>query len=473
MAIKKYVSLEKLSLYDEKIKKLIADGDSAALAAAKDYSDSLADNYDVAGAAATALADAKVYADGKDEAIAAAKKAGDDAAAAAAIADGKAVAAQTDVDNLEGVVDNLDKYVGKIPEGYTESNVIAYINKKAQETLDTASGGSSESAASVLAALNTYKAENDPKVQANTDAIAEVEAAVATEKSRAEGVEAGLETRLANVEKDYLTSADRTDIEEQIATNASAIERLTNGVSQEEIDGVNDLIQYVKDHGTEVTGIQEDIAENAAAIAAEAERAAAEEAKNATAAANAMTAAQNAQTAIDAEIERATGVEGGLNTRLTAVETAIGESGSVAEDIAAAKQEAIDIAAEDATSKANAAETAAKNHANSMNTAMNARVEALEAIDHDHTNKAELDLIASGDKAKWDAAAAIAHEHSNLSVLEGITSTKVAAWDAAEGNAKTYANGLNTAMDTRVVALETWHNNFIEVSEAEINALFN
>ena len=35
---------------------------------------------------------------------------------------------------------------------------------------------------------------------------------------------------------------------------------------------------------------------------------------------------------------------------------------------------------------------------------MNTRVEALEAIDHEHTNKTELDLIQSGDVAKWNAA---------------------------------------------------------------------
>lgn len=61
-------------------------------------------------------------------------------------------------------LDDLDAFVGEIPEGYTEETIVAYINKKAEETLNAASGGSSESAASVLAALNTYKAENDPKV---------------------------------------------------------------------------------------------------------------------------------------------------------------------------------------------------------------------------------------------------------------------------------------------------------------------
>lgn len=51
----------------------------------------------------------------------------------------------------------------------------------------------------------------------------------------------------------------------------------------------------------------------------------------------------------------------------------------------------------------------------------------LEAASHTHDNKAELDKIAIGDKAKWDAA---------------------------EQNAKDYADGLNTAMDTRVAAIE-------------------
>ena len=38
--------------------------------------------------------------------------------------------------------------------------------------------------------------------------------------------------------------------------------------------------------------------------------------------------------------------------------------------------------------------------------------------------------------------------------------------------AKDYADGLNTAMDTRVAALETWHENFVECTPEEIQALF-
>ena len=35
---------------------------------------------------------------------------------------------------------------------------------------------------------------------------------------------------------------------------------------------------------------------------------------------------------------------------------------------------------------------------------MNTRVEELEGVSHEHTNKAELDLIQAGDVAKWNAA---------------------------------------------------------------------
>lgn len=49
---------------------------------------------------------------------------------------------------------------------------------------------------------------------------------------------------------------------------------------------------------------------------------------------------------------------------------------------------------------------------------------------HSHTNKDELDKIATGDKAKWDAAEQKAHEHENKTVLDGISAEKVADWDS-------------------------------------------
>lgn len=92
--------------------------------------------------------------------------------------------------------------------------------------------------------------------------------AVKVETDRAEAAESGLAGRIKAIEDDYLTAADEKALQDQITTNANAIELLTNGVSADEVDGVNDLIQYVKEHGTEVTGIKADIKANADAIAA-------------------------------------------------------------------------------------------------------------------------------------------------------------------------------------------------------------
>lgn len=275
---------------------------------------------EAAGAAAKALTEAKNYADGKDAAI---------------------EAAQAAADKAQEEVDALETYVGTIPEGYTESSVIAYVNKKAEETLAAASGNSTETAASVKAALDTYKTENNAAVKANTDAIAALEelvgdekvsdaiaAAVKVEKERAEGVEGGLETRLAAVEGDYLKKADKTELEGKITANANAIELLTNGVSAEEVDGVNDLIQYVKDHGTEVTGMKNDIKANADAIdAIEADYLKAadktELAGDITALEGRMDSAETAigtkaaQADLEALAGRVSTVEGDLNTEAT------------------------------------------------------------------------------------------------------------------------------------------------------------
>lgn len=531
---KKYVSLDKLSLYDEKIKKVITDGDAAALASAKSYADGLAVNYDAAGAANTALESAKAYADGKDAAIQAAQKTADDAAAAASVADGKAVAAQGDVDALE-------TYVGTIPEGATATDIVGYVQEKTSGI--ATEGAMTELGNRVTQAEKDIDAiEKDYLVAADKTElegkITTVQTAVDTEKGRAEGIEAGLRTDVDAIKGDYLKAEDKTELSDAIADEAERAAGVEEGLAgrikaveddylktadkealqaqintimnnpdaEGAINSINEFTQYVADHGTIAEGFRtdidknkEDIAKNAKAIS-DHETLAGQTYATKTELANEKKALQDEidadvkvvaddlaelegvvtglstskadASALTEALEAQAEVDKGQNEKIAALEAKFTGEGSVADIVATAKQEAIDAAAGDATSKANAAEAAAKGHADSLNTAMNTRVEALEAIDHDHSNKAELDLIASGDKAKWDAAAGKAHEHSNLTVLEGITAAKVTAWDSAESNAKGHADGLNTAMNTRVETLETWHTNFTEVSEEEINALF-
>lgn len=461
---KKYVSLDKLSLYDEKIKKVIADSDAAALQSAKDYADGLAVNYDEAGAAATAEANAKAYADGKDAAIAEAKKACTDAAAAAAVADGKAVAAQ-------GEVDALETYVGTFTHD-TAKSVVEYINAK---TDGIATSGNLEALGARVTQAETdidniekdyLKASDRTALEGQ---ISGVQTAVDTEKSRAEGVEAGLRTDINTVMGDYLKAADKTELQGNIDTVAGAVERLTNGVSADEIDGVNDLIQYVKDHGTEVTGMQEGIADNAEAIEGVVGRMTTAEGK--ITAVEGAVATKAEQTYVDEQIQALQGVDTGLGNRITALEGKFGGAeGSVEDQIADAKQEAIDAAASAADTKDEAVLAAAKKYADDEDALIEARVDALEAIEHhNHSNKAELDLIATGDKSKWDAAAAKAHEHGNKGVLDGITAENITTWNTVTSKA---AQADLNAVGDRVTTLETWHNNFTECSEQEINDLF-
>lgn len=99
---------------------------------------------------------------------------------------------------------------------------------------------------------------------------------------------------------------------------------------------------------------------------------------------------------------------------------------------------------------------------------------------HSHENAAVLAGITEQKVADWDDAVAKEHEHANKDVIDGITAEKVAAWDGAQaaaeataatalGEAKTELEGkiadaqaaaekkatdLNTAMDTRMQAVE-------------------
>lgn len=196
------------------------------------------------------------------------------------------------------------------------------------------------------------KAEADGKFALITDAYDDEEVrglisdnadAIAAEKERAEGVEGGLETRLAAVEGDYLKAADKEALQAQINTI------MNNPDAEGAINSINEFTKYVEDHGTIAEGFRTDIDKNKEDIAA-----------NAKAIADQATAD-------------------------------------------AAKYET----KEDATAKLGEAKT----YADGLNTAMDTRVKVLEAIDHDayvaagSALKTELEgKIADGDAATLESA---------------------------------------------------------------------
>lgn len=198
----------------------------------------------------------------KSEAIAAAKTETETQVKAlrdgAVKANADAIAAIKDHDSVDSFADVMAEIAKKQDAGdyATKTEAQGYADAKDDAIAEAKASG--DKAQEDLAA---YIASNDVAVgkkadQTALDAVSAVANAAATQTALQEEI-------------------DRAKAAEK--ANADAIERLTNGVSQEEIDGVNDLINYVKTHGPEVEQMQKDIAANTKAISDEATRADTEE----------------------------------------------------------------------------------------------------------------------------------------------------------------------------------------------------
>lgn len=452
MAEKKYVDFTGLQYYDEKIKGLIDSKDAAAFKAAKDYADGLADNYDAAGSAASAQAaaeaTAKAYTDAEvakaNEAAAAAKTQADkgvaDAAtaqAAAEAADAKAVVAQTDVDNLE-------TYVGTIPEGATATNVVAYVQEK------TSGIATSENLAEL------------------TQRVADAEGEIDTLQSDMDAVEAKAATNEAAIAKLNGSATTEGSVAKQVA---DAVAGILDG-APEAYDTLNEIATWIAAHPDSVAAINADIKANADAIDAL-------EALVGTLPEGEADVVSYIDKVVASEKARAEGIEGGLETRLAAVEAELGDgTGSVTEQIATAKAEAISAAASDAATKDEAVLAAAKQYTDNeidnidlsgIATNASAIITLQGRMD---TAEGEIDDIQAALGATTDVTAAIADAkkagtdaQADVDALEGTVTT-------LSGTVSTNSSSISSQGD-RITALETKvGDGFVAITNAEIDGLF-
>lgn len=423
-------------------------------------------------------------------------------------------------------------FVGSIPEGYTETNVIEYVNKKAEETLSAASGGSTESAASVKGALDTYIAKTDPRLEAleqvdhehtNMDVLNGI---TAEKVSAWEGAEQNA--------KDYANEQIKALSDGQVTTNKNDIAGIKNGTAVNNFAAAETAIADAKKAGTDamaeaqtkvasVTGADASVTIGGTATAPTVAVKVSQDADNSL-----QLAEDGLKVIVPAAaeyvIEKATnsgefaavytlmkdGVQVGAAINIP--KDMVVESGSVVENpegqaegtyielklqnvtdplyinvgnlieyvtsgsqtgdmvvisvsddhkvtaeitdgtITLAKlhtdiqtaigkahsHENADVLAginADKVAAWGAAEQNAKDHADGLNAQMNTRMEAVEGKAHEHANKAELDKIVEGDKAKWDAAAEKAHEHANQAELDLIATGDKAKWDTAAADA--------------------------------------
>ena len=207
---------------------------------------------------------------------------------AIADAEGKLATAKSELaDDIKDVSDALDAYK-------TENNAAVALKASdadLQNEINRAKGEEARIEGLVNGITGDYLTSADKT---------ELSTAISTEQSRAEGIEAGLRTDVDNIKGDYLKAADKTELQGNIDTLTGVVETLRDGIDADKVDGVKDLIKYVEDHGPEVTGMKEDIADNTEAIVAEAARAAkAEEDLGKLIAANDTAIKANAQAITD------------------------------------------------------------------------------------------------------------------------------------------------------------------------------
>lgn len=367
MAQEKFMNLEALRYYDEKLKALVDAKDAAALQSAKDYADSLADDYDAVGTAQTKvneLANGAV----KSNTDAIAKLNGDadtEGSVAKAVADAKAlvdadveaVDAKADanageittlkgrMDTAEGAIDAIEEDIGNVDNlETTNKDIVAAIN----EVRNSVSAGGVSSAVTMTSAtttdgmLKSYTIKQGDNVVGTIDIpkdmVVESGEVVTNPEGMAEGTY--IKLVLANVaEPLYINVGTLVDIYKAQANAAQvqvAIDSATREISATIVAG-------------SVTSTE--LADDAVVTAKIAD-------KNVTKA--------KLSTEVQASLDKA----------------------------------------DAAASLAQTAEDNAKAHADGLNSAMNTRVEALEAIDHSHANATELDKIVDGDVAKWNSAQA-------------------------------------------------------------------
>lgn len=422
MAEKKFLDLVGLQKYDEKIKAHIASADAAILASAKGYSDSLAGNYDAAGTAATKV-----------------KELAEGAVAANTLAISEITADIGTVDNLQTTNKNLTDAVNEVltAVGTGGTNAVVTVTAKGAtddfaQVYEISQGGTT---------VGTINIPKDMVVESGE--VVDVDG-VKNIKLVLQNVENPLYIPVGSLVDIYVAKAEAAQVQVAIdsATREISASIVAGSVTATELAANAVITEKIADNNVTKAKLS-------AAVQASLDKA--------------DVAEDNAKSYAD-------GLDQAMNTRMLAVEGLLlsdGE-GTVDEKIEAAKEAAISAAAADATSKANAAESNAKDHATQLNTAMDARMQAVEGKAHEHSNKGELDLIKAGDVAKWDAAQANAEATaagalaSAKSELEG----KISDGDKANKD-------LIDGHTTRIEALEAKvGDGFVEITPDEIDAMF-
>lgn len=470
MAENKYLSYAGLQKYDELIKALMTSKDAETLAAAKEYVNGLADNYEAAGAVATAKAELQALIDAIEADIA---KLNGDATTEGSVdkkiadaktelngtisaVDKKADAAQSAADAAQGYAEDLEKRVKANEDAIGDTDVLETTAKNLADAINevrnaVSAGGTEaqitlDSSTTTDGMLKSYTIKQGNNVVGTIDIpkdmVVQSGEVVNLAENEVAGYAAGtyIKLTLANATNDviyvnvgtlvdiYKAQANATQVQLTIDSSTREISAVIVAESITATELAADAVTTVKIADANVTK-----AKLSAAVQASLDKADVAET-------NAKGYADDLNEAMD--------------ERVAANEAALATGGAVETKIANAKSEAVATAASDAQTKADAAKEAANDYTDEQIAAIDLSGIGQNASDIDAL---EASLAEGGATANAIAAAAKA-------------GTDAAA--TAETNAKSHADDLNEAMDERVAALEG-ADTYAEITDEEINGLFN
>ena len=373
--------------------------------------------------------------------------------------------AQDEVDALEGVVAGM----------YTNDQI---------DTAVAAAKKAGEDAQKDVDALEEAVAEMytnddiDGKVAGVQKEVDDLEGVVSTLTQTVADNKTAVENRVKAIEDDYLTSEDKEELQDAIDANAEAIEahkelvdakvttligddagksvrtianeelvaQIIPEAAKESLDTLEEIAAWIQSHPEDASAMNKAIEDLTALVGTLPEDV------------EATTIAGYVAELVAAEKARAEEAEGDLEDRIADLETAVGEGGSVDSQIDAK----IALLDADVTSAA-------------VEAGKGVQVQVVE-VDGKVTNVAVTGNFDNSYDAKGSATTAETNAKDYAKeYADGLAGNYDAAGSAsaAESAAKEHANGLNTAMDSRVTIVEGLvGEGYQAIPDSEINKLF-
>lgn len=412
--IKKYVSYDKLGKYDAKIKSVITAGDEATLAAAQSYAEGLAPNYDAAGSAATVQGKLDDEVARAQAAEAAALKAGQDAQAdvdalETYIGTIPETATATDVvsyieEKTAGIATDaaLEGLTNRVTQAENDIDAIEadYLKKADKDELSAAITAEETRAKGVESGLETRLKAVEDDYLTSTDK-ATLEGSIGTAQAAAEAAQADIDAFMKATEVGDAVVDTLKEIQDYITTDGAAADEMTKNI------GANaDAIDALEGRMNTAEGAIDALEE---ADAAQDEKIAALEAKFGE---GEGSVADQIADAVAAEAElRVSGDEAATAKAQQGIDDAAAalEAAQAADAKAVSLNEAMD-------GRVAAVEAKAHEHANKalLDTYTQTEADLADAVakKHEHANKTVLDGITAAQITAWDAAEANAKAHA-------------------------------------------------------------